>query len=135
VFDAGPVGVVDCISDGEGIGDADGEALDVRFASAPDDMTGIGIEFSGLIESFYDRGAARNRVLFSSVSTLLLYSDLQTVFRFLHVFTSRVDTADAIGLYTLQPAAHDDRAMNTISQVFDGIVRLDEDGGIETQLP
>ena len=135
VFDVGPVGVIDCISDGDGAANADGASLDVRFASSPDDMTGIGIEFSGLVESFFDRGITRNRVLFSSVSTLLLYSDLQTVFRFLHVFTSRVDTADAIGLYTLQPDAHDDRTMNTVSQLFDGIVRLDEDGGIETQLP
>jgi len=38
-------------------------------------------------------GIEQNRVMVHSLSTLLMYSDLQTVFRFLHVFTGRIQSA------------------------------------------
>lgn len=130
-----PVGIVDCITKHQGQGtirDSD----DIRYASSPEDMTGIGIKFSNLLEEFYkQRGVTRNRVLFTSVSTLLIYSDLQTVFRFLHVFTSRIENADALGLFILESEAHDSQTVNTLSQLFDGLIRIDEDGEIETRLP
>ncbi|WP_435195507.1 RAD55 family ATPase [Natronomonas sp. EA1] len=136
LFEAGPpVGIVDCITKHQGQGtirDSD----DIRYASSPEDMTGIGIKFSNLLEGFYkERGVTKNRVLFTSLSTLLIYSDLQTVFRFLHVFTSRIENADALGLFVLESEAHDSQAMNTLSQLFDGLIRIEEDGGIETRLP
>jgi len=64
-------------------------------------MTGIGIKLSEYLQEFYEtRGVTQNRVLLHSVSTLLMYSDLQTVFRFLHVFTGRIQSADALGAST-----------------------------------
>lgn len=130
-----PVGIVDCVSRNQSGGSVSEGDL-VQYASSPEDMTGIGIRFSELLEDFYgERGVTRNRVLFVSVSTLLLYSNLQTVFRFLHVFTSRIQNADALGLFVVQSDAHEDQEMNTISQLFDGYVRTDADGEIETRLP
>jgi KaiC/GvpD/RAD55 family RecA-like ATPase len=108
----------------------------VQYASSPEDMTGVGIKFSELLEGFYtERGYTRNRTLFVSVSTLLMYSDLQTVFRFLHVFASRVENAGALGLFVIQSEAHDARTMNTLSQLFDGVIEVDDDGDLTTNLP
>ena len=130
-----PFGVVDCVTKHQGQGTIADTDL-VQYASSPEDMTGVGIDFSELLEEFYvNRDITRNRALFVSVSTLLMYSDLQTVFRFLHVFTSRVENADAIGLYVVQSGAHDDQTMNTLSQLFDGVVETDADGEISTNLP
>ncbi|MFC7236011.1 RAD55 family ATPase [Halosegnis marinus] len=130
-----PVGIVDCVTKHQGQGTIADTDL-VQYASSPEDMTGIGIKFSELLEQFYSRqGVTRNRALFVSVSTLLMYSDLQTVFRFLHVFTSRIENADALGLFVIQSEAHDAQTMNTLSQLFDGVIETDEEGELTANLP
>lgn len=130
-----PVGIVDCITKHQGHGTLADTDL-VQYASSPDDMTGIGIKSSRLLGEFYgERGLTRNRVLFVSVSTLLHYSDVQTVFRFLHVFTSRIESADALGLFVIEVGAHDEKTMNTISQLFDGLLEVAADGSVTPRLP
>ena len=129
----GPFGVVDCVTKHQGRSASDTET--VSYTSSPVDMTGIGIDFSEFIERFSERGVARTRVLLDSLSTLLLYSDLQTVFRFMHVFTSRVEDADAVGIYVVESTAHDEEAMNTLKPLFDGVVHTDADGEVALQLP
>ncbi|PSQ17181.1 recombinase RecA [Halobacteriales archaeon QS_8_69_26] len=121
------VGVVDCVTQQRGVERVDDAR--VKYASSPVDMTGIGIKLSEFIEEFYEgRGIRRNRILLHSISTLLMYSNLQTVFRFLHVFTGRVQSASALGLYVIDETAHDGQTMNTLKQLFDGVVTVDEDG-------
>jgi len=129
-----PLGIVDCVTKHQGQSVTDNDR--VTYASSPDDMTGIGIKFSEFVEEFYrDRGIQRNRVLFDSLTTLLMYSNLQTVFRFMHVFTSRIENADAIGIHVIDASAHDEETMNTLGQLFDGFVRTDEDRTVDIQLP
>ena len=128
------VGIVDCVTKHQGRSVSDTDL--VKYASSPVDMTGIGIKFSEFIEEFTAyRDIEHNRVMFDSISTLLLYSDLRTVFRFMHVFTSRVEKADAVGIHVIESTAHDEEAMNTLKQLFDGIVRTDEDRNVTLQLP
>lgn len=132
--DSADVGVVDCVTQHQGRSASDTDT--VKYASSPVDMTGIGIKFSEFIEEFYgQRGVRQNRVLVDSLSTLLMYSDLQTVFRFMHVFTSRVGDADALGVHVIESTAHDAQAMNTMKQLFDGVVEVDEAGRTSVQLP
>ncbi|WP_254530040.1 RAD55 family ATPase [Natrinema gelatinilyticum] len=120
------VGVVDCVTKQRGIGTIDDDPR-IKYASSPVDMTGIGIKLSEFLQDFYEtRGLTKNRVLLHSVSTLLMYSDLQTVFRFLHVFTGRIQSADAMGVYVIDSTAHDDQTMNTLKQLFDAVLELEE---------
>ncbi|MFB6256893.1 MAG: recombinase RecA, partial [Haloplanus sp.] len=58
-----------------------------------------------------------------------------TVFRFLHVFTGRVQSVDGLGLYAIDSAAHDDKTMNTLKQLFDGVIETHEDGEPTANLP
>ena len=127
------VGVVDCVTRNQGASPADSES--VSYVSSPTDMTGIGIGFSEFLEEFYERGHRRNRVLLDSLSALLMYTDLQTVFQFMHVFTNRVEDAGALGLYVVDSTAHGPETMNTLTQLFDGVVEVDEDREVSVRLP
>ncbi|MEY7850812.1 RAD55 family ATPase [Natrarchaeobius sp. A-rgal3] len=128
------IGVVDCVTKQRGMGTVDDDPR-IKYTSSPIDMTGIGIKLSEFLQKFYeDRGVTENRVLMHSVSTLLMYSDLQTVFRFLHVFTGRIQSADALGVYVIDSTAHDDQTMNTLKQLFDGIIEVEEGDGDEPQV-
>jgi KaiC/GvpD/RAD55 family RecA-like ATPase len=132
--DDADIGVVDCVTQHQGRSVSDTEL--VKYASSPVDMTGIGIKFSEFVEEFYtQRGVHKNRILLDSLSTLLLYSDLQTVFRFMHVFTSRIEDADALGVHIIESTAHDIEAINTMKQLFDGIVEVDNQRELTVQLP
>ncbi|MFB6092927.1 MAG: RAD55 family ATPase [Haloquadratum sp.] len=123
-----PVAVVDCVTRQQGVGDVRDDDR-IKYTSSPVDMTGIGIKISEFLQNFYqDRGIERNRVMLHSLSTLLMYSDLQTVFRFLHVFTGRIQSVDGLGVFAIDASAHDDQTMNTLKQLFDGIITTQEDG-------
>ena len=134
--DADPdLGVVDCVTKQRGIGSVEDDPR-VKYASSPVDMTGIGINLSEFLQDFYEeRGVTENRVLLYSVSTLLMYSDLQTVFRFLHVFTGRIQSADAMGVYIIDSTSHDAQTMNTLKQLFDASLELENaDDGDEPRI-
>ena len=123
--ESGPLGIVDCVSKQQGITSA--QTNDITYASSPKDMTGVGIQLSEFLEAFYkERGVQRNRILLHSLSTLLMYSNLQTVFRFLHVFTGRVQSADALGVFVIDSTAHDQQTMSTLKQLFDGQIEIRE---------
>ncbi|WP_135828807.1 RAD55 family ATPase [Halorussus halobius] len=133
--ESGPLGIVDCVSKQQGTAPVDTD--EITYASSPKDMTGIGIQLSEFLEAFYkDAGVERNRILLHSLSTLLMYSNLQTVFRFLHVFTGRVQSADALGVFVVDSTAHDQQTTSTLKQLFDGQmeVRTTDDGGSELRV-
>jgi len=130
----GPVGVVDAVTQHLGQTVDDDELT--KYVASPRDMTAIGVKFSELLQSFYtEQTIDRNRVLVDSLTPLLLYSNLQTVFRFTHVFTSRIESVNAIGLHTIESTAHDDETLNTLTQLFDGAIAVDEDGTATISLP
>jgi KaiC/GvpD/RAD55 family RecA-like ATPase len=125
-YESRPVAVVDCVTKQQG--DDAPERNRVKYASSPVDMTGIGIQLSEFLQAFYqDRNITHNRVMLHSLTTLLMYSDLQTVFRFLHVFTGRVQSVDGLGLYCIDETAHDQQTLNTLKQLFDGVAEVRED--------
>ncbi len=120
--------IVDCVSERQGIGDME-ETDIISMTSSPDDMTGIGIKVSEIIEDLWElKSVEKNRVVLNSVSTLLMYSELQTVFRFLHVFTGRIRSVDGLGIFTVDSEMHSEKEFSTLNQLFDGIVEVRKEG-------
>ena len=118
--DAEPqLGIVDCVSQERGMGQEE-HAL-TQYVSSPGDFTGIGMASSKLLEQFANQGY-QTRVALDSISQLLMYADVKTVFRFLHILTGRISAADGLGFGTMDADAHDDQTVNTIRQLFDGLV-------------
>lgn len=98
----------------------------VEYASSPSDLTGISIAVTECLRAFEERGVTDLRLSFRSISTLLYYLDAEDVFRFLHVFTSHIERADILGVFTLNETAHDERTIGMIQTVFDGMLQVRE---------
>jgi len=122
-FDDGAVGVVDC-SDSRGRD----TVFDARIesVSTPNDLTGIGIKLSTLYSDLHDETGERVRTAFVNVSTLLMYTDLRTLFRFLHTISGRIDATDGIGVFAIDPGTHDEKSTNTLTQLCDGRIDVRE---------
>jgi len=119
-----PLGVVDCRAGSDHTLDID--ANTVTQVTAPDELTEMGIALSELLEAFTARETDRVRVVFHSLSTLLAYNSLETVFRFIHVCIGRVEAAGGVGLYTVDTTAHDTQSLTTLRQLFDGHITVPE---------
>lgn len=119
------LGVVDCVTKTLGMGATDSE--NVKMASSPVDLTGIGVKISQFFEKFWMKEQVRDTWLcINSLSTILMYSNIQTVFRFLHVFTGRIKAANAIGLYVIEDGMHDEKTITTLKQLFEGAIEIVE---------
>ncbi|MEA1863925.1 MAG: recombinase RecA [Euryarchaeota archaeon] len=119
------IGIVDCVTRTLGFAAPDTE--NIKMASSPVDLTGIGVKISQFFEHFWMEMQLREtRLCINSLSTILMYSNLQTVFRFLHVFTGRIKAANALGVYVIEEGMHDAQTIVTLKQLFDGMIEIRE---------
>ncbi|MFB6109288.1 MAG: RAD55 family ATPase [Halodesulfurarchaeum sp.] len=121
------------IVDSVGAEPSDELAEVIRPVSSPGDLTGMGIEFSQIATEGTGSGVDRIRVAFDSISAVLMYVELERLFRFLHVFTRQIQSKDWVGLFAIDPESHDQQVINTVNQLFDGVleIRVPEDGSRE----
>jgi archaellum biogenesis ATPase FlaH len=63
-------------------------------------------------------------VCFDSVTQALQFSDVQSVFEFLHTFTGRLREVGAVGHFHLDPEAHDPQTVSRLKPAFDDAVDL-----------
>ena len=54
----------------------------------------------------------------------MMYSNVQTVFRFLHVLTSRIKAAKGLGIFVIDSGMHDEKTIVTLKQLCDGIIEI-----------
>jgi KaiC/GvpD/RAD55 family RecA-like ATPase len=122
--------VIDCRS---GSGREQRELDDGAFiysVSDPSDLTGIGIGITKCFDRMRDNGVTEGRMALTSLSTMVRYADRETVFKFCHVLSSRLDSAGFLGLFTINSGAHEDRTVQVIKQAFDGNVEVRENDGV-----
>ena len=101
-----------------------GDGLVAASVGSPADLTGIGIQFSKVADDVAVGGGSL-RVGLDSISTLLMYAeDPRSVFRFVHAFTGRVTAMDALGLFVVDPEAHDERTVAMVRGPFDGRIQV-----------
>lgn len=122
-LDPEQIGVIDCSGSGGRQTIAD---IATHSVSSPSDLTGISIGTAKLFEHFSAHEISDVRHGLISVSTLLQYLEVATVFKFLHLYTRRIAETDGLGVFTLDSASHDAQTVNTISGEFDGVLELRE---------
>lgn len=94
--DRNRVGVLDCS------GSSQQEAIReiaTQRVSSPGDLTGISIATAKLMEQLTSQDISGVRHGLVSVSTLLQYLEPQTVFKFLHIYTRRIDDTGGLGIF------------------------------------
>jgi hypothetical protein len=101
--------------------------LVIETVSDPSDFTNLGMTISSFL-SEWDKGNNQTVGCFHSITALLQYASLQRVFRFLHVLTGRIETSDAVAHYHMDPSAHDQQTISTLTPLFDAIIELNDDG-------
>ncbi|MCW4000763.1 MAG: RAD55 family ATPase [Candidatus Bathyarchaeota archaeon] len=65
------------------------------------------------------------RVLFDSLSTLLIYSSLQTVMRFLHIFLGQLRKQNVLGFLIVEEGAHDLLTVNQLESFSNGAIVME----------
>ncbi|ELY34971.1 hypothetical protein C497_14582 [Halalkalicoccus jeotgali B3] len=121
---SGTLSVVDCASRSRGVETPDSE--DVRYVSDPGNLTRVGTAFTDLLDR---RSGTTGRVGLHSISPLLVYADLRSVYRFLQVFTGQVRSSGWSCFATFDPTMHDEQATNTVLDPFDARIETRETDG------
>lgn len=102
----------------------------VETVSSPSDLTGVGMGILKATRAIGEGATHGLRVATITVSTLLQYTGRERVFHFLHTLTGRFSQAGYLGVFTLDPSAHGQRAVSSIQAQFDSTVEVREgDGG------
>jgi hypothetical protein len=110
-------------------GGADREApYDVETVGSPSNLTGVGVKSTPYL-SDWDNPS----VVVESLTVLLQYADPQSVYRFLHVLTSRLAATDARGQFYLDPLAQDEQTVELLTTLFDAVVEYDEEWTVRTR--
>jgi hypothetical protein len=101
------------------------ENSNIKLVNGPEDLTAIGVKIGQFFEEFYlIRKIQKIQLQINSLSTLLMYSNIQTIFRFLNVFTLRIKMANALGIYVIDSEMHNEQVISTIKQLCDGIIEV-----------
>ncbi|WP_380676680.1 DUF7504 family protein [Salinigranum sp. GCM10025319] len=95
----------------------------VYTVASPDDLTGYGVALTQVLED-YD---VPLYVDVDSLTALLQHVSVDTAFRFVHVLSGRVDREQAVLVASIDPGAHDEQTVATMTQPFDVTVTGDED--------
>lgn len=90
---------------------------------SPSDLTGISMPVSECLK----QSGVRPVVTFDSVTTLLMYGDESSVFRFLSVLTGQLRRVDGVGLFLLEDGCHEEQTVKTFQQLFDGRVDVESE--------
>jgi len=87
----------------------------VYTVAGPGDLTGYGVALTQVLEDVDDPLLVR----IDSLTALLQHVSTDAAFRFIHVLCGRVDRETAVLVATVDPNAHDDQTVATITQPFD----------------
>ncbi len=120
------VGIIDCVTRALGVNAAD--TASVRHISSPVDLTGVGVRVSQFADEFGHAEADGYRLCIDSLSTMLMYSSLPTVYRFMHMIAGRVAMQRNLGVYVVDEDMHDAQTIATLKQLFNAVLQVKNNG-------
>ncbi len=98
----------------------------IKRVSGPLALSDISIAISGAQTLFHTKSDTY-KLVFDSISTILLYNRPETIYRFLQVITAKIKNSDGVALFVLGQGMHDSKVEMTIRHMMDGTILLEED--------
>jgi KaiC/GvpD/RAD55 family RecA-like ATPase len=95
----------------------------IEAASSPADVTGIGVGVTNHLRSVR---SDRVRLGLCSLSAVVERLGPERAFAFAHVMTSRVRSADHLGLFTVDPTRHEPEHVRVLQSLVDGTLTFRE---------
>lgn len=95
----------------------------------PANLTRTGVILTDVIDGWEDDDV-RVAACVHSVTSLLQYVDLRQAYQFLHVLIGQFHGAGVTAHYHLDPDAHDRQTVDTLKQLFDGVIEIDAAGDV-----
>ncbi|MGD6806838.1 MAG: RAD55 family ATPase [Candidatus Bathyarchaeia archaeon] len=118
----GRVKFIDCYS--KMIGSNAADTPSIKRVPSIIDYTKLAAAVNELCSGFYFKNVPV-RVLFDSLSTLLIYSSLQTVMRFLHIFLGQLRKQNVLGFLIVEEDTHDSLTLNQLKSFSNGAILLE----------
>jgi KaiC/GvpD/RAD55 family RecA-like ATPase len=119
------IGIVDCITEKRVGAEDDNE--NIKIVSSPVDLTGIGVKISQFLDGFKKKNILKIQLHIDSLSAILMYSNIQTVFKFLHVFTGRIKIIGGMGIYVMEKGMHEKQKIAILKHLFDGMIEIESE--------
>ncbi|WP_422656058.1 RAD55 family ATPase [Methanocella sp.] len=113
--------IIDCLSRPMGIEGAD--TMNIKYVNGPQDLTGMGVWAARLLDEFRAKPA---RLCIDSLSTLLMYSSLPVVFRFIHLMNGRLHAAGGLSIGVVDEGMHDEKTMAALRQLYRATLEVRE---------
>ena len=98
----------------------------IKRISSPIALNEISIALSNIERDFVMNGL-KHTVIFNSLSTLLMYSNPQTIARFLQVIIAKIEKSDGSSLFTIEQGMHDEKTIFTIEHLMKGVIKIKEE--------
>lgn len=112
--------------------DVDGGSITVRHVTNPADLSKLGIVITRLLSSF-DETPRETILCVHTLSALHREVGTKTMFRFLTTLQGRLNAANAVGHYQMNPELHDEMVIETLRPIFERVVRFSADGTFEIE--
>jgi KaiC/GvpD/RAD55 family RecA-like ATPase len=102
----------------------------VKYVSTPEDLDAI-IEET---REFLDSHEGKLRVSLDSITEMIYYADEEQAAAAVEELLDVLEDYDAVGLFHLARSVHDEDVYDSFSELFDGVIELDESGRVSSSL-
>ncbi len=97
----------------------------------PNDLTRLGIVITGILDGWADASGERT-FCFDSLDVPLQYQSVKSLFRFLHILLGKLQEADTVAHFHVDPTADGHQEINVLKPLFDDVVSIDA-GGVQLE--
>lgn len=98
-----------------------GQVENCVFVSSPSSLTELGITIQKTVSEQQSEA-----VLFDSLSTLLVYEDIQVVKQFVHLIVSQISATNCVAIFTCLEGDKESELIKDLSMFVDKVIHLKE---------
>lgn len=124
MLEGGLLRFVDCYSVHAGV--HKGNTAFIIRVGGPTALTEIGIAYSEVVKRLPKKNNLR--VVFDSVSTLLLYNNPRTIEIFVQQMNSKIKASGASSMFIVEEGMHDEKDVTALNSILDSLVHMKKSG-------